>query len=68
LIAVFTLAVPRRGCVQGPAGSPTATPTATPSETVESPTEIATDVQTPPPNRTVEFPGGPKERPERPRR
>lgn len=66
LIAVFALAVLAAGCVQGPAGSPTATPTATPSETVESPTEIATDVQTPPPNRTVEFPGGPKERPERP--
>jgi len=62
LTAVLALAFIAAGCVEGPAGSPTETP----SDTVESPTDTATDVATPLPNRTVEFPDGPKERPERP--
>ncbi|SFR86933.1 hypothetical protein SAMN05216559_0284 [Halomicrobium zhouii] len=66
LIALIALALLTAGCVQSLAGSPTATPTDTPPESVQSPTDTPTDVQTPPPNRTVELPEGPKERPERP--
>lgn len=63
----LVLVVLTAGCVSGPVGSPT--PTDIPSEVSQSPTEMpttATEASTPPPNRTVEFPDGPKERPERP--
>ncbi len=58
LVAVMLVA----GCVGGPGQTPTDTDTAVPTAT-ESPT---TDDPTPDENATVEWPEGPKSRPERP--